>query len=261
MAIDLQALVLRVQNKDYAAQNDAKNAGAAAVAELVKLLQDPDEEVRLLAVHCLVATGDPGAATGLAWALFDADDQVAMAAAKGLHAVATPAQAKALLRAYDRAGEPLVKREAALVLGRIATDADVPEMKARREKETDPDAKQGLTAALAKLGDPEARTAFEEGLDSSNGRGRLPWLELSEYIGQTWLLPALGRVLDDPTPVVRVAIDSRPDMIQALRACDVALVIIAQITGATFSFPVTRAQNFTPDQLDEARRFVGAQAP
>jgi HEAT repeat protein len=261
MAIDLQALVLRVRSKDYAAQIDAKDAGAAAVPELVSLLQDPDEEVRLLAVHCLVATGDPGAATGLGWALFDADDQVAMAAVKGLHAVATPAQAKALLRAYDKSGEPLVKREAALVLGRVAADADVPEMKARWEKEADPDAKQGLCAALAKLGDPEARAAFEEGLDGSNGRGRVPWLELSEYIGQTWLLPALGRVLDDPTPVIRVAIDTRPDMLQALRACDVALVVIAQITGATFSFPVTRSQNFTPDQIDEVQIFVEAQAP
>ena len=48
MAIDPQALVLRVRSKDYAAQIDAKDAGAAAVPELVSLLQDPDEEVRLL---------------------------------------------------------------------------------------------------------------------------------------------------------------------------------------------------------------------
>jgi HEAT repeat protein len=261
MATDIQAIVDRVKNKEYAVQIEAKAAGAAAVPELGKLLQDPDEEVRLLAVHCLVATADPGAATPLGWALFDQDPQTAMAAAKGLHAVATAAQVPALLQAYDRQGESLVKREIALVLGRVAGPAGVPELKKRWENASDVGGREGLTAALARLGDDDARDAFTKALLGSSGPDRLRYLELAEYISQPWLLKPLGEVLDDTTAVLRVAVDARPDLIQALRACDIALVLIAKIGGATFSFAVTRAHNYSAGELAEARAFVKARTP
>ncbi len=258
---DVLAIVRGVQNKDYAVQLLAKNAGSAPVPELTRLLGDPDEEVRKLAVYCLGETGDPGAARGLAGALLDDDDQVAMAAAKALHRVATPPIAPTLLQAFDRAREPAVKREAALVLGRVAGPTELLAMKQRWETAAEGQAKEGLTIALAGRGDEDAREEFVNHLLASAGPDRLRWLENAELVAQTWLLPALAEILDDKTPVLRVAVDAHPELIQALRACDLALILIAKITGARFSFPVTRAHNYTDAELDEARRLVKAAAP
>ena len=261
MSVDVQAIVEGVRARDYTVQLRARGAGAAPVAALSGLLGDPDEEVRQLAVHCLAETGDPSAAGGLAAALFDPDPQVAMAAARALHAFTDPSIAPALLQAYDRAAEPAVRREVALVLGRVAGSAELLAMRQRWETEASEEAKEGLTVTLARCGDDDAREAFERSLRASAGRDRLRWLQHAEFVAQRWLLPALGEVLDDQTPVLRVGVDARPDRIDALRACDLALNLIARITGARLSFPVTLARNYTDAELDEARRLVRATPP
>lgn len=261
MTQDISSLLDLVQKKDYAATNVAASLGAAAVPGLSGLVRDPDEEIRHLAVYCLIETADPQAAAPLGWALFDADPQVAMTAAKGFSKVATPAHTPLLLQALDRSTEPLVKREIALVLGGVAAPADIPEIKKRWEKEADPDARQGLTAALAKLGDDDARTTFDKALRGTTGPARLRYMELAEWIHEPWLLPALTEILNDPTDILRVAVDARPDLIQALRACDLAVVLIADLTAATFTFPVTRAHNYTSSELDEVRASLSAGAP
>jgi HEAT repeat protein len=261
MAASVQTIVQGVLNKDYAVQTLARGAGAAPVPELVRLLGDPDAEIRELAVYCLGETGDPSAANGLAGAALDADPQVAMAAAKALRSVAGAPHSRTLLQAFDRAAEPMVRRELALVLGRIAGPPELLEMKKRWATGTSGEAREGLTVALAGRGDDEARLEFEKRLLGSEGDDRLRWLENADLVAQPWLLPALGKILDDPTPVLRVAVDARPDLIQALRACDLALLLIAKITGARFSLPVTRAHNYTDAELDEARRLVKASKP
>jgi len=262
MAQDIQEIVDRIRSKDYSVQNDAQRAGGAAVPLLAGLLADPDEEIRQLAVYCLSATGERAVAAILAGtALFDDDPQVTMAAAQGLHAVATQVDVPRLLQAYDRSAEPLVKREIALVLGRVASPADVPEMKQRWMREAELGIRQGMTAALARLGDDDARNAFTSALRGSAGQERLRHLELAEYIAQSWLLRPLGEMLHDMSDVLRVAVDAQPDLVQALRACDIALVLIARIGGARYSFPVTRAQNYTTTQLHEVQLWVKANAP
>lgn len=261
MSVDVTAIVQGVRNKDFAVQLLAKGAGAAPVPDLVRLLADRDPEVRQLAVYCLSETGDPSAADGLASALFDADEQVAMAAAKALHALASPQVASMLLQALDRAVDPMVRREVALVLGRVAGLPELAAMRQRWRAATPGEVKEGLTVALAGRGDDDARAEFERRLLASEGQDLLRWLQHAERVAGRWLLAPLGRILDDPTPVLRVGVDARPDLIQALRACDLALILIAKIANARFSFPVTRDHNYTDAELDEARQLVKAQTP
>lgn len=251
----------RVRNKDYAVQNEAKKAGGSAVAGLSGLLRDPDEEVRQLAVYCLSATGDTSAAGALSSAIFDSDPQVAMAAAKGLMDVATPADAPTLKKALGAQPDGLVRRQIALVLGRIASPADLPELKKQWEGELDGSAKQGLTAALSKMGDRDAQDAFKKALAGAIGVSRLPYLELAEYISQPWLLKPLKGVLSDRHDVVRIAVDGIDDMPQALRTCDLGVVLIAAIGGGRWSFQVLRNKNFTTQQLDEVAQWVDTHAP
>lgn len=259
--MDIQTLVSRVRAKDYAVQTDAKTAGSAAVPDLTTLAHDADEEVRQLAVYCLSATGDPAAVQGLCWALSDSDAQVAMAAAKGLHGLVTPAHVPTLLQAYDRASEAIIRRELGLVLGEVTAPSDIPELQKRWRSEGNLEAKQGLTTTLSRLGDEDARDAFKEGLAASKGPSRSSYLELAESIAQPWLLEPLAEVLLDTSDVLRVAVDARPDLIQALRACDIALVLIANIGKVAFPFPVIRAKNYSAQELDAAAQWVKANAP
>ncbi|HEY7725130.1 MAG TPA: HEAT repeat domain-containing protein [Anaeromyxobacteraceae bacterium] len=253
---DVGAIVQGVREKDHAVQLAARGAGGAAVPALVPLLQDPDDEVRQLAVHCLAETGDPRAADGIAQALLDPEPEVALAAARALHRLATPPLAPGLLDALGRARDPLVRREIALVLGRVAGPDAAGALRDRLGREQAPEAAEGLLVALARLGDQEAQRAFEQRLLAARGLERRTWLEHAEYVARPWLVRPLEKLLGDTTPVLRVGVDARPDLIEALRVCDLALILIAALSGARFSFPVTRAKNYSAAEIDEARRLV-----
>jgi HEAT repeat protein len=253
---DAGAIVEGVLAKDYAVQLAARGAGGAAVAALVPLLANEDDEVRQLAVHCLAETGHPRAADALASAVMDAEPEVAMAAARALHRLATPALAPGLLHAMGRSSEPIVRRELALVVGRVAGPDAVPVLRDRLGREQAPEAAEGLLVALARLGDAQARRSFEERLLASRGLERKTWLDHAEYIGQPWLVRPLEKLLADTTPVLRVGVDARPDLIEALRVCDLALILIAALSGARLSFAVTRAKNYSAAEIEEVRRFV-----
>ncbi len=255
---EIRAIVEGVRGKDYSVQLVARKSGGQAVPALVPLLRDPDSDVRQLAVHCLAETGDPSAADGLIEALLDPDSQVAMAAAKALHRLARVQQVDRLVDARERITDPTLRREVALILGRIGQPALVQTLRAHAGRDAAPEAAEGILVALAKLGEGEARRVFRERLLSSRGLERKAWLDYCEYIDQPWLLEPLSKVLDDPTPVLRVGVDARPDLIESLRSCDLALNLIAHLANARFSFLVNRAKNYSPAELDEARRFVGS---
>ncbi|WP_394838685.1 HEAT repeat domain-containing protein [Pendulispora rubella] len=257
-SIDLAALAQAVRQKDYGAQLVARQGGADAVDALAPLLADADEEVRELAVHCMAETGDPRAGDALVQLTVDSDPQVAMAAARAMHRLGGARSVPALLAALPRSDEPLVRRELGMAIGRFAGPGKIPDLRERLAEEQSPVAHQGILAALARMGDDPSREAFAAALSETGGMARKPWLDLAEYIEQPWLITPLGVVLDDPTPVLRVGVDARPDLIQALRACDLAVVLIAKLGAATFSFPVTRAKNYSAEEISEVKRFAGA---
>jgi HEAT repeat protein len=266
MTAPVQSLVRRIMEgvleKDFAVQLLARGAGAAPVHELEFLVRNPDPVVRELAVYCLRETGDPSAVKGLVEAVLDPNVQVARTAARALYGFAGPSVVPSLLSAFDDVAEPKLRRELALVLGPIADPDELRAMKQRWETEGSDAAKEGLTIALAGRGDGDAQKEFEQRLLASTGRDeRLRWLENAERVGDRWLLPALGQILRDRSPVLRVAVDELPDPTESLRACDLALNLIAKITRAKFSFPVTGDQNYTDAQLQEALRIAKASSP
>lgn len=253
----IRAVVQGVRAKDYSVQPLARQTGGAAVDELAKLLRDPDAEVRELAVHCLDEAGGPRAGSALVSALEDADPQVAMAAAKALHRHVHPALQRRLIIAYDAQTESPVRREIALAFGRLAEQSPIPEeLVERYAKEPDEDAREGLLWALARFGHPEAREEFVARLEQSQGNERKRYLDGVMYLGQPWVLSALLPVLDDRTPVLRVGVDARPDLIDTLRACDLAVVLIAEIGKVEFSFPVSRAKNYSDAELAEVKAYL-----
>lgn len=258
---DLHNVADAVRALDYAVLAQVPGGGSAVVGVLAGLLTDPNPEVRLLAVHTLVATADPAAAPVLARALVDENEQVAMAAAQGLRTIGRPPPVGALLGQYGRIGEPMVRAELALFLCEHAQPADIAAIKATWQGETASLARDALAAGLAKLGDPDARAAFTKALLASQDAERRRHLELVDFIGQPWLLQPLGELLDDRRDLVYIGIDGHPELPQSLRACDLALWSIARIAGAAFPLQLRPSYRYTNAELEAGRRFVDAAAP
>lgn len=81
------------------------------------------------------------------------------------------------------------------------------------------------------------------------------------YLRAPWLLAPLRPVLDDRTELQWVGLDGHPELTQHLRACDLAVNLVAAITGHRFSFEVRGQENptnYTDDQLAEVGRFLRA---
>ncbi len=254
MAADLDLLTETVRKKDYDALVMSARIGPDAIDPLTTLLRDPDEEIRELAVYGLEAAGGERAGRALVPATLDANPQVATTAARALHQLGRVSLVGDVMAALWRSADPFVRLELALVVGRFAGPAKIPELCQRLQEEPSPEVRWAILAALARMGHDASREAFANALAHTQGEPREAWLDLAEYIHQPWLLQALAVVLDDPTTLVRSTGHGPPELNPEMRACDFAVHLIATITGAAFSFPVARTKNYSPVEIDEARR-------
>lgn len=252
----MQALVQSILDKDPRATLLVKKVGSAANSELQKLAQHKDQEVREIALLCLNETGGPDAAMTFVRSLRDEDSQVRAVALRGLQRDPDLAVYPALLQTYDNSADSYVRQQIPLIIGRMRGSIDVQELKQRYKAEKDSAAQEGGIVASARLNDKEAQTEFIKRLHASQARVRARYLEYCEYIHAPWLLKPLLPILDDKTPMVRVGVDARPDLIESLRACDLAINLIAAISGRKFSFAINRATNYNDTQLTEVRRYV-----
>lgn len=252
-------LTERILKKDRTAILTARQMGPAANAELTPLLKNADPEVREIAVYCLDETGGPAALQAMASALSDENLQVRGAALQGLQHRADRASYDALLAAYDRSQDAYTRQQVMLILGRIAGANDVGDLKRRCVDEKEPTTQEGCVVSLALLNDDAAQKEFIRRLQASKQQERARYLDYSQLIHAAWLVKPLAPILDDKTPMVRVGVDARPDLIQDLRACDLALNLIVAISRRTFSFPVNRATNYSDAQIAEVRSFAQRQ--
>ncbi len=236
----------------------ARAAGPAALPELFSLARNTDGEVREIALYGLDEVADRRASPAFVEALLDPEPMVRGVAMRALHKRPDPAVHAALLDAFDQSPEPVVRHNIALILGRLgAPPVTLDELGKRFEAEADPFAEEGLIVAMAKLGHEAARDRFVELLHESRGRDRGRFLEHGDYLNDRWLLPALAPLLDDTTPLLRVGVDGLPGP-EHLRACDLAVNLVARISGWGFSFTIGGRINYTPGDLAEVRHFLDA---
>lgn len=251
----MQDLVRQVLDKDTAATLTARQMGSSANLELIKLTRNDDAQVRRIAVYCLEETGGADAAVAFARLTLDDDSQVRAAALSGLFRHKAEVVPVTLLNAFDQTPHPYVRQQLMLVAGKVPGVA-TPEIAKRYQAEKDPQAKEGLIVAMSERGNAQAQAEFLQGLGASRDRDRSRWLDYARQIKEKWLLPGLLPILDDKTPLVWIGVDGRPDLPQSLRACDIAINLIAEITGHKFSFPIAGNVNYTDEQIAEVKAFL-----
>ena len=258
--MSIQELERAVLSENPEAALMAQQVGPAANPKLSALAANGNPKVRLTAINALRETGAP-APEVFAAAVRDPDPQVRGAALAGLWEKPSPQAADAVLEALHASQDPDARRELALIAAACAgegADAGVrsrvtQSLTNRRKYEKEPLAREGLGAALGKLGDADAQKEFAAGLTASSDRDRARYLEECQAVHQPWLLPPLSLVLADTSPMVRIGIDARPDLPHYLRACDLAAKLIVSIAKPKLSFDPEKVINYTPPQLDEVR--------
>ena len=249
-------LAQQVRAKDPSATLLAAELGPAAAPTLVPLSRDADEEVREIALLCLGETGGAGAVRAMLARLNDSAPMVRSAALKGLEQKAGAGDVPALLHGVEATDDAGARRYLALITGRLGSAADLPTLQRVCSRFTDAETGEGCLTALAQLGDPASRTEFARRLAGARDRELARFLEYAERIRAPWLVPALVPLLSNLTPVRWIGVDGLPGP-ENLRAADIAVNLIAGITGRQFSFPLSPRVNYSPEQLEEVRRTVG----
>jgi hypothetical protein len=253
----MDVLTQKIIAKDPSAILLAKQIGSSAATSLKPLAKHEDPVVREIALRCLEQSGGENVAEVFADALTDESSSVKIAALAGLNTHLTPSVYNQLLQAFDQLDTfPEGQQQIALLLGRMES-ANQDDLRQRYSRERDPVVNEGLVAALAKLGDANAQAKFAAGVENSKDRERKRYIDYAEYINQQWAARALAPVLLDKSEMLRIGVDGLPGAVpEYLRACDLAVNVIAKITGTTFSFPVNGRTNYTDEQLMEVRQFL-----
>ncbi|MFH1216447.1 MAG: HEAT repeat domain-containing protein [Pseudomonadota bacterium] len=236
-----------------AAKEMAKAQGAAAVPELMQLLQHDDNGVRADAVIALGEIDHPDAFKALMNAAKEGDNTVAGTAVAQLTKHGSRIGAGQFTQLLRTMKSDAARAQLVLTIGQRGSDGDRDELQSFCGKNGDPETALSCRAALAKLGSETARKDFAEYLTSMKD---MKAFALAEYIDQRWLLPYLGHLLRSTDPVQYLG-DMPPKFPRILRVCDKAVVLIAKISGERFSYPTNVHMNYDIDQLTEAAKVAG----
>ena len=249
----MDLLTQKVLNKDLSAEDLAKQMGKSAIPVLKPLVTNSDEIVRMIAVRCLEYTPGEGVEDILINALKDKSSNVSIEASRILQRYLSPEIYPKLLEVYDEVEYETRRKEIALMLGKI-DGAKLADLKQKDEGEKNPEAKEGLMVAMAKLGDHQSREAFLARLQRAKGQELKRFLDYVEYIQTTWAVRGLSPILGDKSELVRIGIDGEEGP-EYLRACDVAVNLIYKLMKPKFSFLIAGNKNYSEPELQEVRAF------
>jgi HEAT repeat protein len=239
---------------DLSAADLAKMRGVAAIPELIQLMEHPDNAVQMVAIIAMGEINHPEAFAALLNAATAEDSSVAGTAVDQLckHGRQTDNGQFLTLLPSMKSGD--ARSQLILCIGKTGDEKDRERLQSFCEQDKDPQTELCCTAALARLGSEESRKKFSERLLTDRN---LRTMDLAHYIGQQWLLPSLGKLLRDEDPIQSLG-DPPPGFPSMLRVCDKAVVLIADISGKSFSFATNVHMNYSADQLAEAARIAGA---
>ncbi len=249
-------LAQKILEKEPAAIMMAKESGSFASSGIIPLTKHEDAGVRQIAIRALNQSGGSGVGQIFANALLDESPSVRAAALNALDNHLDAETYRQTLQNYEKIPDSQHRQEIALMLGK--TDgANFNDLKRIYENEQNPEALEGWMTAFAKLGEPRSKAEFLNRLRNAKDRQLKRFLQYVDYIGQIWTLQGLSPALNDKMRLAGIGVCPSPEGYpEYLRACDIAVNLIAEIAGAKFSFPVNGAKNYADSELAEVQRFL-----
>lgn len=252
--MDLQTLVKQVKEKRPEAQGTASRLGQQGTAALVPLTDDPDPEVRNMALICLGITGGSQASEVALKKLKDEDNQVVAQALQVLFKHPPIGMEKELLEIFRSTQDEAIREDLPLIAGRMSPKIDPGPWKELWQKESNQEVKKSLLIALSRMGDEQARQEFVKQMLSSEGTETLKWIDHCKYMENSWIVPHMVPLFNRQEVVVYLTPDLKNK--RPMRIVDFVIPAVIELTGAQVSFPVKRTVPFTPEEIEQVRRIA-----
>jgi len=242
-------IVENVKRKNWDILDQPGTVGPDAGPALLPLLDNPDSQVRQLAVACLNAAGGPAAAKGLLKELQDRTETVRAAAARFLRAHYDKADLPEIVRLMSSSTDEYIREQLALLLGESGDRSSIPDLSARKISDRDEHTRHAALLAMARLGDNASRTEIVAQLNHPEPQERVAALRDLPYVNDLAMLQHVIPLLDDTRPGLNVGPSHGPYWI---RVCDVAVNIANQMLGGRFPF-TERTRRYSPEELNEVK--------
>ena len=227
---------------------------AAAGPALLPLLDDPNPQVRELAVFCLEAAGGPAASKGLMKALNDRTETISAAAARALVNHYAPEDMAEIRRQLSEHPNEVVREHLALLLGKTNSKENIPVLMARKAAEKDREVNHAAHLALARLGQPAEKQEIADLLLNDDPKTRVDTLRDLPYVNDRGLLAKALPLLDDLRLGLNVGPSHGPYYI---RVCDVVVNIMDEMLNHPFSFKMG-LRRYSPEELAEAKAIMAS---
>lgn len=248
-----QQIVEQIKLKNWELVSEPGQVGPDAGTSILALLNEPDSEVRELALHALNQVGGKVARQGFLRALKDQDDMVRSVAGQFLlnhhHSEDLPALKKELVQHEEES----VREDVALVIGKIGDKNTIDILMTQANQETDEDARHAMSLALARLGEPKNRQAYLQRLQQNDPKQRALALHDFIYISDRSMLNDIAPLLDDLRDALNVA---PSDSKHYIRVADVAVNVLDAALDHPFSFQIDHQRKYTTEELKEAKLVI-----
>ena len=245
----------RVKHQDWDILGVPGLFGPEAAPALLPLLNDPNAQVRELAVKCLDQAGGPDAKRGLLKALHDNNELVRATASRLLVRHVTPADVAAIRPELAVGRDEYIREQLALLIGRIGNQGEIAYLAQRHAFEKDAHAKHAITLARARLGDQVSKGEYVKTLYDADPMKRAVALADLLYLEDRGLVPSVLPLLDDDRPAKNVGPSHGPYFI---RVCDVAINTLDQMLGHPFPFATGFMTRYSPQQIGQAKAVLAS---
>lgn len=262
--VTVEALVDQVKANDYDAQGTAVKLGPTGSEALIPLVES-SEEYRLLAAICLNLTGGPKAAAKGLELLADRDQQLVSIGIKILHRTPPEGHEDELLQLYGSTRDEFLRAQLPVIASRLQSPHPARWLELekgrhrwpRDQAEPGPEqilavANPGLVKGVARMGNAPAQREFNRRVARAKGEALRGWIEEAVAIKEPWVVDGLSSLLGDEQVLIEIGADGMPKTL--IRACDLAVWGIAEVSGQDFGFKVDRYSNYSPSQREVVRR-------
>jgi HEAT repeat protein len=251
---DLESLLAEADSR---AIERVRAAGSESLAALEAHLEHSDSDVRFLVVECLAALGSAEAGRLLLRRVEDASEEVRLEAVNALLDMEPiPGLGPELARLFDRAPDGFLRRQLALVLGRLQAQESRSRLATRLAARDL--ARDGLVAALARLGDSSGRARLAELLRSAEGERVPKVLELFRYAARVEATPDLLPLVESEEVVLNLSTHAHT---VTRRACDLAVDEFLRLRPGEFDWGVRPIQEpYVYTELVEIRALLRREA-
>jgi len=224
-----------------------------AGAVLQDMAANQRSSIRLLVLDIASEVPSEGASRAILSRLQDADLTVRAVANSLIGSCGQKSIVPDLFAAMDQNEDLLAKGAMARQIGTIGDSGDLPRLRERYNKARDPQLRDDLAAAMARLGDERSRNVVVRRLSDSEVDARVKALHDIEYIGDPRLARHFRPVLEDQREAIAISPPHDPRV--SARVCDVAAGSLTAL-GVPLSFRALPLRRLSEPEIQEALQRV-----